>query len=102
MKINNIEIEVGDMVLVTEKYNREYHYLKHDREYIGIVSQLIQDNIDKFIFIGTKRLVSPKLLTMKRIRDLHKLFYCIGIANFGLGSQKSFMIKDIKSIRVLK
>lgn len=98
MKIINTQVDIGDMVLIEEKYCEKFHYLKHNRLHIGFVKLLDDDGI---IEISKKKLVNPKQLKINKIRNFFKIFYNIGIANFGETSHIYLDKSQIKSIRVL-
>jgi len=99
MKILNQNIDIGDIILVEEKYDKDMHHLKHNREHMGFVVFL--DSTGNFA-LAKKRLINPKQLDIKRFKDFFRVFYNIGIANFGSMSNTMLNENQIKSIKVLK
>jgi hypothetical protein len=99
MKILNANVDIGDMLLVEEKYDPNMHYLKHNRIHIGFVSFL--DSSGNFT-LTKKKLISPKQKIIKSWKDFFKLFYNTGIANFGSMSETMLNTSQLKSIKVLK
>lgn len=99
MKILKTEVDIGDKVIIEEKYNEDRHTLKHNRLYLGFISML-DDSGNLALY--SKKLINPKTLDMLRLRDFFKIFYNIGIMNFGNMNQVILHESQIKSIRVLK
>lgn len=99
MKILKTNIDIGDLVLVEEKYDANLHHLKHNRIHVGFVHFL--DSTGNFALIK-KKLLNPKQKEIKGFRDFFKLFYNIGVANFGTMSETLLNESQIKSIKILK
>ena len=101
MKIKNKNIEIGDIVKVTEKYNEDYHFLKSDREIVGFVIGFELEQNHKLIIISYAKLQNYVRNNIEGFwKNLKEIPKNIGYANFD--KRKYFYEKDIKSIEVLK
>ena len=105
MKFKNVNLEIGDFVLVTENYDIELEKkLIPKRRHIGIIRNIEDWNGDKSITITNKDLKNYQE-KIKGFKDLFltcKLWRNIGRTNFGIWSTKSFIERQIESIKKLK
>lgn len=106
MKIKNVEIRIGDIVEVIQKYDEFCHELKFDRRYIGKIREMKDYCVGKEIIIFDRELVNSKLINAEGKCFWEKVlgsFKNLGIANWGgFSGSQSFDEGEIKSIRVLK
>ncbi len=98
MKILNKEIDIGDIVMIEEKYHKNYHYLKHNRIHVGMIEFM---DSSKNLSLSRKRLIDPKDVQINKFRDFFKIFYQIGIANYGIFGNALLNEKQMSSITIL-